>query len=97
MVQRALLAADVIGPKPRAEVWRPFPAEPTMARPCARCGIPLAFGAGKVPPDLTTLRAIYPSAIPPVGSPDRQPIGWEARCHFETCPNAREFSGKGKR
>ena len=44
--------------KPAPEVYRPFPAEPTTARPCRLCGIPIAFGANRIPLDLTTLRPI---------------------------------------
>ena len=80
---------------PRAEVWRSFPTLGTTARPCKRCGIPIAFGVGHVPLDLTTLRIVVSEA----GDPDldAQPVRWEARSHYETCPHAAEFSRGRKR
>jgi hypothetical protein len=70
-------------PKPRAEVWRPFVAG--AARPCARCGIPIIFGANRLPLDLTTLGKHTEAD----GS-----VSFVARSHFETCPSAAAFARK---
>ena len=82
-------------PKPRAEVWRPFIAG--QARPCGKCGIPIIFGANRVPLDLTTLSVLYSENVAPPPEWHREAIGWECRSHFETCKHAAEFSGKGRR
>lgn len=80
------------------EVWRPFPAalanRPTKA--CAACQVPLLMVPGKpkasgkpswIPLDLTTLRKRSGEVVD--GSGD-----YEARSHFQTCPEPQRFSGR---
>ena len=79
-------------PKPRAEVWRPFPDGETTCRPCRKCGRPIAFGANRVPLDLATLRPILPPDAPTMTPIDTTGLPWEARSHFETCTDPAAFS-----
>lgn len=82
----------------KGEVWRPMP-DPFRGRACGACLRPLVWVPGNprkcngtptsIPLDLTTVRATDGSRY------GVQRTVFEARSHFQTCPEPGKFSKKG--
>lgn len=71
------------------EIWMQIPGERFDGVLCRGCGCPMVFVRNPktdnfVPLDLSTTTRL-------------QDKTWEAQSHFQTCPNAKDFSRKGKK